>query len=117
MIRPAFIAWRTATDSLLLMSKSTDEDTRDKVIERIEALLDEREKLQLEMVKPFTEEEKAFGKKLVEIEADVQKGLDLFMTRIKTNISDSQSKKEHMKSYMNPYGNMVQDGRYYDTKQ
>ena len=117
MIRPAFIAWRTATDSLLTMSKSTDEDTRDQVIERIEALLDEREKLQLEMVAPFTEEEQDFGKKLVELETDVQKGLDLFTTRIRTNISELQSKKVHMKSYMNPYGNVARDGRYYDTKQ
>ena len=117
MIRPAFVAWRTATNSLLTMSKSTDEDTRDKVIERIEALLDEREKLQLEMVVPFTEEEQAFGKKLVELETDVQKGLDLFTTRIRTNISESQSKKVHMKSYVNPYGDVARDGRYYDTKQ
>ena len=117
MIRPAFIAWRTATDSLLTMSKSTDEDTRDKVIERIEALLDERGKLQLEITAPFTKEEQAFGKSLVELEADVQKGLDLFMKHIRTNISDSQSKKMHMKSYVNPYSNVARDGRYYDTKQ
>ena len=117
MIRPALIAWRTATDSLLTMSKSTDEDTRDKVIERIEALLDEREKLQLEITAPFTDEEKAFGKKLVELEADVQRGLDSFTKKIRTNISESQSKKVHMKSYVNPYGKVARDGTYYDTKQ
>ena len=117
MIRPAFIAWRTAADSLLMMSKSTDEDTRDKVIERIDALLDERDRLQLEITAPFTDEEQAFGKKLVELEEDVQKGLDSFTKRIRENISESQSKKVHMKNYVNPYGNVVRDGTYYDTKQ
>ena len=117
MIRLELIAWRTATDSLLTMSKSTDEDTRDQVIERIEALLDEREKLQLEIIAPFTDDEQAFGKELVKLEADVQKGLDSFTKKIRTNISESQTKKVHMKSYVNPYGSVARDGTYYDTKQ
>ena len=117
MIRPAFTAWRTATDSLLLMSKNTDEETRDKVIERIEALLDEREQLQLEMAAPFTDDEQAFGKELVKLEAEVQKRLDFFTQKIRTNISESQTKKVHMKSYVNPYGSVARDGTYYDTKQ
>ena len=117
MIGSALIAWRTATDLLLVLSKNISEDTRDETIERIEELLDEREKLQLEMVGPFTEEEKAYGKQLVELEADVQLNLAAFTKRIRGDISESQSKKENMKSYVNPYSNVARDGTYYDTKQ
>lgn len=117
MIRPAFIAWRTATNSLLLMSKNTNEDTRDETIDRIERLLDERDRLQLEIVEPFTNEEKVFGKELVELEADVQLNLTAFTKQIRGDLSESQSKKEHMKSYVNPYSNVARDGTYYDTKQ
>jgi len=117
MIRHALIEWRTVTDKLLTVSKNVNEEARDESIERIEALLDIREKLQLDIVAPFTEEEKAFGKQLVEIEASVQVNLALFTKRIRTDISDSQTKKVHMKSYVNPYSNVARDGTYYDTKQ
>ena len=117
MIRHALIEWRTATDKLLAVSKNINEETRDETIARIESLLDIREKLQLEIVAPFTEEEEAFGKKLVELEAGVQVNLTLFTKRIRTDISDSQSKKVHMKSYVNPYSNVARGGTYYDTKQ
>ena len=117
MIRHALVEWRTATDKLLTVSKNVDEDTRDKTIERIEALLDIREKLQLKIIAPFTEEEEAFGKKLVELESSVQENLAIFTKQIRTDISDSQSKKVHMKSYVNPYSNVARGGTYYDTKQ
>lgn len=117
MIRHALIEWRTVTDKLLTASKNVNEETRDETIAGIESLLDMREKLQLEIVGPFTEEEEAFGKKLVELEAGVQVNLALFTKRIRTEISDSQTKKVHMKSYVNPYSNVARDGTYYDTKQ
>lgn len=117
MIRHALMEWRTVTDKLLTVSKDVNEETRDETIAQIEALLDIREKLQLDIVAPFTEEEEAFGKQLVEIEASVQVNLALFTKRIRTDISDSQTKKVHMKSYVNPYSNVARDGTYYDTKQ
>jgi len=33
------------------------------------------------------------------------------------DISEAQSKKDHMKSYVNPYSNVARDGTFYDTKQ
>lgn len=116
MIRPALVTWRKATKGLLMVAEKVDEESRDKAIESIESLLDVREKLQPEIVAPFTPEEEAFGKELVALEVEVQKKLVFLNEQIYTGISETQSKKNHMKSYVNPYASMMQDGAYYDTK-
>lgn len=117
MSRPALQAWYEATKKLITLTNETVEETRDETIEAIEGLLDVREKIQHEIVAPFTAEEEAFGKQLVELEAALQKNLALFTKRIRTDISEAQSKKTHMKNYVNPYSNVARDGTYYDTKQ
>ncbi|MFD1926890.1 hypothetical protein ACFSFY_02215 [Sporosarcina siberiensis] len=117
MIRPALIAWRDATESLLAAAKQTADDQRDETIAIIESLLNKRDELQLEIAEPFTDAEKALGKQLGVMEAAVQKELTLFTNRIRIDISESKSKKDHVKTYVNPYGNVARDGIYYDTKQ
>ncbi|WP_342508904.1 hypothetical protein [Sporosarcina sp. FSL K6-2383] len=118
MIRPAMVAWRDVTEKLLaLAAGEISEEQRDAMILSIEGFLDDRDKLQAQIVAPFTSEEESFGKELVAMEADVQKKLALFTKQIRVDISESQSKKDHMKNYINPYSNVARDGTFYDTKQ
>lgn len=117
MIRPALTAWHDVTKKLLALTNETAEDARDETITRIEALLDNRDKLQPHIVAPFTHEEEVFGKSLVETEVDVQKQLALFTNLIRTDISESQTKKGNIKNYLNPYSNVARDGTFYDAKQ
>jgi len=117
MIRPALTAWRDVTVKLVELTGEIAEDTRDETIAGIEALLDDRDKLQPHITAPFTPEEEVFGKSLVVAEADVQKQLAQFTQLIRTDIVESQSKKDNMKSYLNPYSNVARDGTFYDTKQ
>lgn len=116
MIRSALVTWRKATESLLIEAEKIDEELRDEAIEKIEALLDVREKLQPEIAAPFTAEEEAFGKELVALEAKLQKKLTSFNQQVYAKISVAQSKKNHMKNYVNPYSSLMRDGAYYDTK-
>lgn len=117
MIRPALIAWRKATKGLLIATEKVGEETRDETIERIETLLDVREKLQPSITAPFTPEEDVFGKELIALEADLQVKLVTFNKQIQSDISKTKSKKGHVKNYVNPYSNVARDGTYYDTKQ
>ena len=117
MIRPILVAWHQVTEKLLANTQQTDEDQRDETIASIEKLLDQREKLQPKIVAPFTVEEEAFGKELVVMEADLQKKLVLFTKKIRLNMSENKSKKNHMNSYVNPYSKVGNDGAFYDTKQ
>jgi len=117
MIRAALTTWREVTEKLLELTGEVAEDTRDETIASIEALLDDRDKLQPHITAPFTPEEEVYGKSLVAAEADVQKQLAQFTQLIRTDIVESQAKKDNMKNYVNPYSNVARDGTFYDTKQ
>ncbi|MEK4023978.1 MULTISPECIES: hypothetical protein [unclassified Sporosarcina] len=117
MIRAAITVWRERSLQLITLTNNVEESKRDEVIVQIEELLDDREKLQPHIAEPFTEEERDAGQELMQLEKEVQMNLARFMKDIRTNISESQAKKENINSYTNPYGKMIQDGAYYDTKQ
>ncbi|MDN4606827.1 hypothetical protein [Sporosarcina highlanderae] len=116
MIRPAMIRWQETAQQLLSLTGQTDEENRDAVIEEINRLLDERDLLQQEIAAPFTFDEEELGKQLVVLEQQVVKGLSSFTKQIRSDITAAQSKKDHMKSYVNPYANVARDGTFYDTK-
>lgn len=117
MIRPAMIRWQETTQQLLSATSRIEEEQRDAVIDEINELLDERDALQTEITAPFTPEEEVLGKQLVELEKQVTAGLAAYMKLIRSDITAAQSKKEHVKSYVNPYGKVARDGTFYDTKQ
>lgn len=117
MIRPAMQAWYEVTKKLVELTNCTSDEQRDVAIDGINSRLDERDKLQSHIAAPFTPEEELFSKELLVLESEMQKKLAAFSARIRHDISDAQAKKDNMKNYVNPYGNISQDGAYYDTKQ
>lgn len=117
MIRPALIRWKEIAQQLLKVTSRTEEEQRDAVIAEINELLDERDALQSEIVAPFTPEEEELGKELVLLEQQVSAALASYMKLIRSDITAAQSKKEHVKSYVNPYNKVARDGTFYDTKQ
>lgn len=117
MIRQELVDWKRATESLVLTIENVPEDKRDETIERVEKLLDVREQLQKNIQPPFTKEEEAFGKEVIQLEKNFQQQLTDFFKSIREDISVTQSKKSNMTNYVNPYQNIARDGSYYDTKQ
>ncbi|WP_432357603.1 hypothetical protein [Sporosarcina sp. UB5] len=111
------IRWQEVAHQLLSTISRTEEEQRDSVIDDINELLDERDTLQQEIIGPFTPEEEEMGKKLVALEQEVVAALASYMKLIRADITAAQSKKEHVKSYVNPYGKVARDGTFYDTKQ
>ncbi|WP_157118651.1 hypothetical protein [Sporosarcina sp. P37] len=108
--------WRDRSLQLISLTKETDEEKREDVIQQIERILDERNLLQSQIAKPFTAEEDEFGKELIRLEKDVQSGLESYRNSIRSNITQAQAKKENMNNYVNPYGKMTQDGAYFDSR-
>ena len=117
MIRPEMIRWKEAARQLLSATSRIEEEYRDAVIDEINTLLDERDALQTKIAAPFTPEEEELGKELVALEKDVAAALASYTKLIRSDITASQSKKEHVKTYVNPYGKMARGGAFYDTKQ
>ena len=116
MIRPAMTMWQERSLHLISLAKETDAEKRDEVIEQIDKILDERDTLQSQISQPFTVEEDEFGAELIILEKEVQMSLARFTKGIRSDISQSQAKKENMSNYVNPYGNMSRDGAYFDSK-
>ncbi|QFF98192.1 hypothetical protein PB01_04795 [Psychrobacillus glaciei] len=116
MIRNSLMAWRNATELLVRILDMREEDKRDAVIEQMEKLLDERDTLQPSIQAPFTNEEEAFGKELLPLEAALQEKMKLFMNDIRLNITEQQKKKVSVHAYMDPYAQVYRDGTFYDKK-
>ncbi len=117
MIRPELIQWKDSTERLLTLPISNDDDHRDAMIAAIEAILEEREQLQPHIQPPFSSEEEAFGRELIAQEPKVAVKLESYLNAIRKDISTSQTKKDTVRSYVNPYSKVARDGTFYDTKQ
>lgn len=117
MIRQELQQWYKATNRLHLLIAHVTEDNREETITQIHQLLTLRDQLQSAIRQPFTEEEQQFSQKVIQLEKTLQTALQSFFNTIRDNLQVTNSKRTHMKNYMNPYRNVVQDGAYYDTKQ
>ncbi|GKV67534.1 hypothetical protein NCCP2716_00320 [Sporosarcina sp. NCCP-2716] len=117
MIRPALIEWKDATDRLLALSFPGDSEQRDTAIAAIESILDERDRLQPAIQPPFSAEEETFGRELTALEPKVAAKLEQYMALVRKDLSVSQTKKDGVRNYVNPYSKVARDGTFYDTKQ
>ena len=117
MIRAEMKEWHTLTENMIRLLQIEEEEKRDLVIEQVELSLAKREELQSFIQQPFTEEEIEFGKKLILADQQLNKKLNVYMSAIKKDLSNTQVKKGTMHNYMNPYDKVARDGTYYDTKQ
>ncbi|WJY26088.1 hypothetical protein [Sporosarcina trichiuri] len=117
MIRPALTEWKAAADRLLSLSLTADADERDAVVAEIEVILDTRDRLLPDIQPPFTPEEETFGRDLLAAEPAVAAKLEQCMALIRKDLSASQTKKDGVRSYVNPYSKVARDGTFYDTKQ
>lgn len=95
------------------------DEQRDKYIEKIHLLLDERgiliEKLKYDGFKVNPENKS--HTMLAELDKGIRDRLNKVMKSIQLDLKDLQNAKKHEQQYMNPYASVqVMDGRYYDKK-
>lgn len=99
-----------------LVLRGDKNQDRDAIIGKVESLLHEREQLLPAITPPFTEEEKQLGRKIVEMNKTIDKGLKKIKTEIQADIAGTKKKKTSAQKYVNPYESLVTDGIYYDKK-
>ncbi|MET3317737.1 UNVERIFIED_ORG: flagellar protein FliT [Peribacillus simplex] len=103
-----------ATNHLLFTLEN--EQDRDRKIEKVEALLEEREKLMAGIQPPFSDSEKDLGKKLIELNEKVSQLLEEQKVEIQRDIKQLSLKKESTNKYVNPYQSLSTDGVFYDKR-
>ncbi|MDI2589730.1 flagellar protein FliT [Psychrobacillus sp. NEAU-3TGS] len=116
MIRDSLKDWKRVTELLTRILDVRGEDKRDAVIEQVDKLLTERDKLQPTIQAPFSNEEQTFGEELLPLEKTLQAKLKVYLKDIRLDISEQQKKKVSVNAYMDPYNQVYRDGTFYDKK-
>lgn len=102
-----------------LLSEIPNESNRDVYIQQIEELLETREQNLLSIEELSKDELRghSLAPTLIKLDQQIQEQLDKFMTVIKKDIRDFQTKRKSEVSYSNPYAATQSiDGKYYDRK-
>lgn len=102
------------TEQLISILK-TDID-RDEKLRLIDQLLMEREQLLKELKPPFLNDEKVIGKKINELNNELNKLLNREKMLIQKDINSLNKKRESSAKYANPYELMNIDGVFYDKR-
>lgn len=89
---------------------------RDEKIGWIDKALEEREQLLQKLKPPYSEDEKALGKKLLDLNVCMSQLLQKEKALIQKDIKGLSIKKESNNKYVNPYQSMATDGMFYDKR-
>ncbi|MDQ0218398.1 flagellar protein FliT [Peribacillus cavernae] len=98
---------------LLECKKPQERDERVRIVEK---LLSQRENLLSTMQPPFSDEEKEFGRQLIELNQKVTILLNREKIDIQKDIKQLSAKKTSTAKYMNSYQALSNDGMFYDKR-
>ncbi|WP_078414310.1 hypothetical protein [Priestia abyssalis] len=99
---------------LALSSPSSEE--RDFYIEKIEELLEKRQKLLPQVQPPFSPEEQKLGREIVQMNQVIDEQLKGQKEEISIDIRKLKQKQQKTNKYTNPYENLSFDGTFYDKR-
>lgn len=103
------------TEKLFQLMQQSNED-RDQLVEAIEQLLNQRQELLSSIRPPFSAEEEALGKRIVEKNFVIDTELKKLREEIQKDRQQLSKKKSSASKYVNPYASMNIDGVFYDKK-
>lgn len=100
-----------------LQKEYSDVDTRTEIISNINTLLEKRDAMLEKLTPPYTEEEEAIGKKIIEMDVIIKEKMDHIYKAVQDDLKHLKNKKDSNKAYLNPYKGMkTVDGMYLDNK-
>ncbi|MCM3238353.1 flagellar protein FliT [Heyndrickxia oleronia] len=111
-----FHVYYQLTDELISTLRNISQNNRDEAITLINDLLNKREQTLSKIQPPFSDEEKHFGAKLVQMEKTLKQLLEKEKQSIQGNMAQLSKTKTSMNKYINPYQNMQTDGYFYDKR-
>lgn len=114
----ALKAYIKITDVLLERLQRTQlHKERERLIEEITALIEERETLTLDITPPFSEEEERLGQHAIALDKQLKEELQLLFQAIKKDMRIAKQQQRSNKSYLNPYQHVANyDGKFLDSK-
>ncbi len=88
----------------------------DEEIKTIDHLIEQRGEILSSIQPPYTEEEQALGRQILQWNTIIDRKLAVLRDEIKREMNGMNKKKTTAKKYSNPYENMQTDGYFYDQK-
>lgn len=105
------------TIKLLELLENGAETDRDEKIKQIHDSLKKRGHMMTKLVPPYTEQERALGVRLVELNKKLAVLLEREKTAIAQDIQTLHVKKKSNKKYTNPYESLGKGAVFYDKRQ
>lgn len=100
-----------------ILNKEITNQNREETITEVNRLIDEREKVMVNITPPFSKEEQEVGKEIVTLNKEIEKKLEQIFSQLKSEMKQIQQQKKSNRSYINPYGTpQTLDGMYVDSK-
>lgn len=101
----------------LLEQYTLKEKDRDQTMKEMDELIQKRDQLIAPLKEPYTDEEMAIGKKIIQMNEKLEQEMSHIFGEIKTDMKKAKKNKELNYSYLNPYGDIkTTDGMYVDNK-
>ena len=103
------------TGEIYRLSQTFSDKNREEGIQKLEYLLLKRSDL-IEKLPPKSRDNESMGKKIVEMNKEIDQKLILIRHQIMEDLRLLKVKKKHNNSYVNPYETKTFDGMFYDKK-
>lgn len=103
------------TDEIYQLTQTFSDKNREEGIQKLEYLLLKRRDL-IEKLPPKSRDNESMGKKIVEMNKEIDQKLIFIRHRIMEDLRLLKAKKKHNNSYVNPYETKTFDGMFYDKK-
>lgn len=106
------------TKAMIKRLQQAHGDDRDIIIEEIEVFLEKRAAILGEIKEPFSDYEEKAGKKLVEMNQQLDEILKNIRSTIQKDLNEVKNKRQTAERYANPYAATQHfDGYFYDKRQ
>ncbi|WP_117168774.1 flagellar protein FliT [Paraliobacillus sediminis] len=100
-----------------LLDQPVKETNREEIIAGVQLLLNERELVIKDIVKPYTEEELIIGKKIIPIDQEILKKTQRLFLELKSEIRNVKKQKASNQKYIDPYKSLANyDSAFVDKK-
>lgn len=107
----------TITILKLLKEHKNNSKNREDLLKQLNELISERKTLIAALEFPYTEEEKAIGRKVIPLNDQLEKEMEILFNYIKADMKKMKQNKELNYTYIRPYGKpKTTDGMYVDNK-
>jgi len=116
LVNPVNSLYRITKELHGILSEPVPQEKREEVIEKVSALIDEREQLIPKLKPPFTEEERKIGAEIVQLNVFIDSKLDRLKKEIQMDIANQKKRKVTTTKYVNPYQSAPSDGMFFDKK-